>query len=180
MKQENFLIQNKNRNLKWHFLDPLEALLMVLCGLLLAGFVCSVFLDVLTRTLHHPWLWLQEVTSIQFIYCVFLGAAVAVRRNDHLLLTAIAESLTGNKRTALESFNRVVMLCVAICMCYFGSNNFLHGFGSFRMPSMTPIAYWYLAIPISGAIITLFVIEQLVNGLINGYDHETIDELARN
>ena len=178
MKQENFLIQNKNRNLKWQFLDPLEALLMVLCGLLLAGFVCSVFLDVLTRTLHHPWLWLQEVTNIQFIYCVFLGAAVAVRRNDHLLLTAIAESLTGNKRTALESFNRVVMLGVAICMCYFGSNNFLHGFGSFRMPSMTPIAYWYLAIPVSGAIITLFVIEQLVNGLINGYDHETIDELV--
>jgi len=40
---------------------------MVLCGLCLAGFSTSVFLDVLTRTLAAPWLWLQEVTSTFFV-----------------------------------------------------------------------------------------------------------------
>ena len=41
---------------------------------------------------------------------------------------------------------------------------------SFRMPSMTPIASLYAAIPISGALIALFAFEQLVNGWRNGFE----------
>jgi TRAP-type C4-dicarboxylate transport system permease small subunit len=60
---------------------------------------------------------------------------------------------------------------------YFGYLNFLRGFGSFRMPSMTPIASLYAAIPISGALIALFTIEQLVNGCTKGFDHpEPLDQ----
>jgi TRAP-type C4-dicarboxylate transport system permease small subunit len=54
-------------------------------------------------------------------------------------------------------------------MVWFGWENFLHGFGSFRMPSLTPLAWWYLAIPISGVFVCLFVIEQLLNGWKNGF-----------
>jgi len=38
------------------------------------------------------------------------------------------------------------------------------------MPSMTPIATLYVAIPISGFMIVLFAIEQLVNGWRNGFE----------
>ena len=57
-----------------------------------------------------------------------------------------------------------MVLAVALCMVYFGYINFLQGFGGFRMPSMTPIASLYAAIPISGVLIALFTVEQLVNG----------------
>ena len=63
------------------------------------------------------------------------------------------------------------MLSVAGCLIYFGYLNFLRGFSSFRMPSMTPIASLYAAIPIAGALIALFTVEQLVNGFRNGFDH---------
>ena len=56
-------------------------------------------------------------------------------------------------------------------MICFGYVNFLRGFGSFRMPSLTPIASLYAAIPLSGLLIALFTIEQLVNGWRNGFDH---------
>jgi len=36
---------------------------------------------------------------------------------------------------------------------------------------MTPIASLYAAIPLSGALIALFAVEQLVNGWRNGFDH---------
>ena len=39
------------------------------------------------------------------------------------------------------------------------------------MPSMTPIASLYAAIPLSGVLIALFTVEQIVNGLRNGFDH---------
>ena len=50
--------------------------------------------------------------------------------------------------------------------------NFLAGFGNFRMPSMTPLASLYAAIPLSGALIALFTVEQLVNGWRNGFAAE--------
>ena len=159
-----------HRHLKWPALDVLERIAMVLCGICLAGFSTSVFLDVLTRILGSPWLWLQEVTSTFFVYGVFIGAAAATRRNDHLYLSAITETLTGTSRLLAETFNRLVVLAVALCMVWFGWINFLQGFGSFRMPSMTPIASLYAAIPLSGVFIALFTIEQLVNGWRHGFE----------
>ncbi len=158
------------RHLKWHALDPLERGLMALCGLLLLGFSCSVLADIVTRLLRHPWLSAQEVTDTFFIYGIFLGAAVATRRNDHLTLTAIAESLHGPARLAAEMLTRLVVLGVAVAMVVFGWENFLAGFNSFRMPSMTPIASLYAAIPLSGVLIAVFSIEQIVCGCRNGFD----------
>jgi TRAP-type C4-dicarboxylate transport system permease small subunit len=112
------------------------------------------------------------VTSTFFVYGIFIGAAVATRRNDHLHLTAFAETLRGGARLAVETLIRLVVLGVALCLVYFGYINFVRGFGSFRMPSMTPIASLYAAIPLSGALIALFTIEQLVNGLRNGFDRK--------
>jgi len=167
---EKLLLQ-RQRHLKWRALDPLEMILMVLCGLLLLGFSATVTFDIVTREIGHPWLWLQEVTQTFFIYAIFVGASVATRRNDHLYLTAIAEALHGTPRLAAEIVIRLVVLGVACCLIYFGYINFLRGFTSFRMPSMTPIASLYAAIPIAGVLIALFTIEQLVNGCRNGFDH---------
>jgi len=164
-------VLRRQRHLKWPALDRLETILMVMCGIALFGFSTSVAFDILTRTIGHPWLWLQEVTSAFFIYGIFTGAAVATRRNDHLYLTAVAEAMHGRSRLAVEVMVRVVTLSVALCLIYFGYINFLRGFSSFRMPSMTPIASLYVAIPISGALIALFTIEQLVNGCKNGFEH---------
>src|SRR5579872_1978527 len=165
------LVLQRQHHLKWRALDWLELVLMMLCGLLCFGFSLSVTFDIITRTIGHPWLWLQEVTSTLFIYAIFIGAAAATRRNDHLYLAAISESLHGTPRMIVEIFVRLVVLAVAICLIWFGYINYLRGFGSFRLPSGTPIASLYAAIPLAGLLIALFAIEQLVNGITRGFDH---------
>lgn len=165
------LVLQRQHHLKWQAFDRLELALMILCGILCFGFSLSVMFDILTRTIGHPWLWLQEVTSTLFIYAIFIGAAVATRRNDHLYLTAISEALHGTPRLIVEILIRIVVLGVAFCLIWFGYINYLRGFGSFRLPSGTPIASLYAAIPLSGVLIGLFTIEQLVNGIRNGFDH---------
>ena len=137
-----------DRHLKWRALDGLERALMVLCGICLAGFSTAVFFDVLTREIGHPWLWLQEVTSAFFTYGIFCGTGVAVRRNDHLYLSAIAAQLSGRMRRpgsvqprrgagGRAGDGRVRLAKLP------------QGFGSFRMPSLTPIAYLYWPIPVA-------------------------------
>jgi TRAP-type C4-dicarboxylate transport system permease small subunit len=170
MADDRSLVLQRQRKLKWRALDWLESLLMMLCGATLICFCTSVVCDIVTRTIGAPWLWLQEVTSTFFIYGVFIGTGVAIRRADHLYLTAISESMHGRLRQVVEVFNRCVVLFAAFCMIYFGFINFLQGFGSFRMPSMTPIASLYAAIPLSGVLVALFTIEQLVNGLRHGFE----------
>jgi TRAP-type C4-dicarboxylate transport system permease small subunit len=165
------LVLQRQRHLKWRALDRLELVLMILCGVLCFGFSLSVTADIITRTIGHPWLWLQEVTSTLFIYAIFIGAAAATRRNDHLYLTAISEAMHGTSRLIIEIATRLVVLGVAVCLIWYGYLNYLRGFGSFRLPSGTPIASLYAIIPLSGLLIALFTVEQLVNGIVNGFDH---------
>ena len=165
------LVLQRQHHLKWRSFDRLELVLMIICGLLCFGFSLSVMFDIITRTVGHPWLWLQEVTSTLFIYAIFIGAAVATRRSDHLYLTAISEALHGTPRLIVEIIIRLVVLGVAFCLIWFGYINYLRGFGSFRLPSGTPIASLYAVIPLAGVLIALFTVEQLVNGIRNGFDH---------
>lgn len=170
------LVLRTQRHLKWRALDVLEAITMILCGIALCGFTLSVFCDVVTRTIGHPWLWLQEVTSTFFVYGIFIGAAAATRRNDHLYLSAITDTMRGTLRLAVEIFNRLIVLGVAFCMTWFGYINFLQGFGNYRMPSMTPLSSYYAAIPLAGILIGLFTVEQIVNGWRNGFETQSPED----
>jgi TRAP-type C4-dicarboxylate transport system permease small subunit len=177
MAMSDKLVLQRQRHLKWRSLDKLELALMIICGVLCFGFSLSVTCDIVTRTIGHPWLWLQEVTSTLFIYAIFIGAAVATRRNDHLYLTAISDAMHGTPRMIVEIIIRTVVLGVAFVLIWYGYLNYIRGFGSFRLPSGTPIASLYAIIPLSGILIALFTIEQLANGIRNGFDHpEPLDE----
>jgi TRAP-type C4-dicarboxylate transport system permease small subunit len=164
------LVLQRHRHLKWAALDPIEAGLMILCGMSIIGFTGSVFLDVVTREIGEPWLWLQQVTTGFFAWGVFIGMAAAVRRNDHLYLVEITKRLKGPKRTFMETFNRLVVLGVALAMVWFGYKNAILDLGSFRMPSLIPLTYYTASVPLSGALIALFAVEQLINGWMRGFE----------
>ena len=167
------LISPRERHLKWRALDPLEALLSVACGVAIIGFSLSVLFDVVTRQIGHPWLWLQQLTSGCFVYGIFLGMALAARRNEHMYLSEIVQAMQGASRRNTEVFARLVVLAVGVCLVVFGWQNFLLDLGSYRMPSLIPLGYYTIVVPFAGALIGLFQIEQLVNGLRNGFDrHE--------
>jgi len=167
------LVSSRERHLKWRALDPLEAVLYLAGGACIIGFSVSVLLDVVTRQIGHPWLWLQQLTTGCFVYGIFVGMALAARRNEHMYLSEIVQKLQGTNRRAIEVFARIVVLAVAACIVVFGWQNFLLDLGSYRMPSLIPLGYYTIIVPIAGALIGLFQVEQLVNGLRNGFDrHE--------
>jgi TRAP-type C4-dicarboxylate transport system permease small subunit len=164
------LILQRHRHLKWKAFDSLEAVLMVLCGVCIAMFTLAVFCDVLTRTLGHPWLWLQQVTTAFFAWGVFVGMAAATRRNDHFYLTEITKRMTGGSRTAIEIANRLIVLVVAALLVWCGTQNALLDLGSFRMPSLIPLTVYTAIVPIAGVLIFLFTLEQLVCGWQHGFE----------
>jgi TRAP-type C4-dicarboxylate transport system permease small subunit len=164
------LVIPRHSHLKWKALDPVEGLLMALCGISIAGFTLSVFCDVITREIGRPWLWLQLATTGFFAWGVFIGMAVATRRLDHLNLVEITKGMSGPKRTFMEVTNRLVILGVGLAMVVFGYQNFLHDFGSVRAPSLIPLATYTASVPLSGVLIVLFCVEQIVNGWRHGFE----------
>src|ERR1051326_9534560 len=166
------LVSSRERHLKGRALDPLEAVLYLAGGASIIGFSVSVLLDVVTRQIGHPWLWLQQLTTGCFVYGIFIGMALASRRNEHMYLSEIVQKLQGANRRAIEVFARIVVLGVAACLVVFGWQNFLLDLGSYRMPSLIPLGYYTIVVPIAGLLIGLFEIEQLVNGLRHGFERD--------
>src|SRR5262249_6419645 len=116
MRRFDDLVLQGQRHLKWRALDPIEKVLLILCGVAITRLSLVVLADIVTRALGHPLFWAQEAMMSFFIYGVFVGVAAATRRNDHLYLAVLAESLSGAKRLFFELFNRAVVLAVALCM----------------------------------------------------------------
>jgi TRAP-type transport system small permease protein len=170
------LVLQRHRHLKWRAFDKLEAMLMVMCGVCIFLFTLTVFFDVVTRTLGVPWLWLQQVTTGCFAWGVFIGMAAATRRNDHFYLTEITKKLTGSKRSAIEIANRLIVLAVALMLVWFGWNNALLDMGSFRMPSLIPLAVYTGIVPVAAVLVALFTVEQLINGWKNGFEGPEDDD----
>ena len=170
------LVLHRHRHLKWVWLDPVEAGLMMLCGVCIAGFSLCVFLDVLTREIGYPWLWLQQATTAFFAWGVFIGMAAATRRNDHIYLAEITKRMTGAKRTTIETINRLVVFVVAGFMVWYGFKNAVLDLGSFRMPWLIPLTVYTGIVPIAGTLIMLFSVEQIVNGWKNGFEGPEDDE----
>jgi TRAP-type C4-dicarboxylate transport system permease small subunit len=135
-----------------------------------------------TREIGAPWLWLQQVTTGFFAWGVFIGAAAATRRLDHLNLVEITKGMRGTKRTAIEVINRLVVLAVGAVMLVFGIQNGITDLGSYRMPSLIPLTYYTASVPISGALIVLFCLEQIINGWRHGFegpeDHEDFGRIG--
>ena len=150
---------------------------MVLCGVCIGGFTLCVFLDVLTRTAGHPWLWLQQATSAFLAWGVFVGMAAATRRNDHIYLAEITKRMRGRRRATVETLNRLVVLTVAGFMAWFGLKNAMLDLGSYRMPWLIPLTVYTAIVPISGVLIMLFCLEQMINGLGHGYEGPEDTEL---
>jgi TRAP-type C4-dicarboxylate transport system permease small subunit len=67
--------------LRWTTEVPAAILLLVEFGLLLTGVVARY-------AFHRPLFWIDELATTLFLWLNMLGAAIALRRNEHMRLTA--------------------------------------------------------------------------------------------
>ena len=96
--------------------------------------------------------------------------AAATRRNDHFYLTEITKRMKGAPRSVIEVANRLVVLVVSVLLIWFGWKNAALDMGSYRMPSLIPLAVYTAIVPMAGVLIALFTLEQLVNGWQHGFE----------
>jgi TRAP-type C4-dicarboxylate transport system permease small subunit len=135
------------------------------CALLMIALVVDVFLGVFSRyVLQATFKWYDEVARLCFVWIIFLGAAVAVRRRLHFRVHLLIDRLRPAARVNAGRF-------VTLTVIAFGA---ILVAGGIRM---APIAMrqvtdaleisqlWFFgALPVGGALMILFALPQWRDG----------------
>ncbi|MFG1346658.1 TRAP transporter large permease subunit [Xanthobacter autotrophicus DSM 431] len=81
----------------------LGTIVEVAVALLVAAEVVILFAGVIARfVVHRPLVWSDELASILFLWLAMLGAVVALRRNEHMRMTALVGSAPPRIRAFLD------------------------------------------------------------------------------
>ena len=78
------------------YLVRLEQWLLPLLAALLGFITAGVFFQIVLRYVFDTsFLWGEELSLFAFVWCVYLGAAIGVRRRNHFAFDFLAERLSG-------------------------------------------------------------------------------------
>lgn len=133
-----------------------------ICLGLMVALVVDVFLGVFSRyVLHATFQWYDEVARLCFVWMVFLGAAVAVRRGAHFRLHLLIDRFGPRLRHAAD-------LAVSLLVLAFGGVLVAGGIAMYPVArrqvtdSLELSMLWFHgALPVGGALMVLFALPQL-------------------
>ncbi len=142
--------------------DFLSLLLTKCCLILVLLFTGVVIFQVLARNyilISVP--WTDEVALILFVWSVFLGAAVALRKRMHYIVDLFPSSFERTN-SFLDLIASLLVLAVVLVLIY-GGSIFAHMGLMRRFSSILVTQSWlFISMPVAGVCMLLFSIENIV------------------
>jgi TRAP-type C4-dicarboxylate transport system permease small subunit len=124
-------------------LERCERVLQLLLAGLLAFITVGVFVQVCMRYFFQlAFLWGEELSLFAFIWCVFLGAAIAVRRRAHFAFDLLAGRLRGRAAAVHRLLVDLIVLGMSVFMLVQG-----HRFSLLSIRRLSPALGITLFIP---------------------------------
>jgi TRAP-type C4-dicarboxylate transport system permease small subunit len=139
-----------------------EGILLVLMVVLCA----DVFLGVFSRyVLVRTFTWYDEIARLLFVWIVFLGAAVGVKRTAHFRLHLLVDRFPPVLQRAAVVFGILVVIGFGWLLIQQGWK--LVELGQFQQTAVMGLSkqYIYLSVPVGGALIILFSLGHLWRAL---------------
>jgi TRAP-type transport system small permease protein len=132
----------------------LLAMMVVLC--------VDVFLGVFSRyVLRSTFTWYDEIARLLFVWIVFLGAAVGVRRGAHFRLHLVVDRFPPGARRAAEVLGVLAIMLLGAILIEQGWK--LVELGRFQHTPVMGLSkrYVYGSMPVGGALIILYSLPYL-------------------
>lgn len=149
-----------------HFTSQLLGALSVFVFVVL---VIDVLWGVLTRyAFGHQAPWSEEIARLLLVWLSMLGTALAYVHRSHLgvdvLLLALAQPA---RQVAVVTVYLLVLAFAAGVMVYGGGTLFVERMDAGQVMSTLPMrkAWMYLAIPVSGLLMSVFAVDDIVQEL---------------
>ncbi len=148
--------------------DLLGKTLRFVLAMLMAVMVSSVVWQVLSRYLFVvPAAWTEELARFLLIWIGMLGGAYAYWSGSHLGIDLLASKLGSVGKHRLHAIVHTVCLLFAGSVLVVGGGSLVSMTWELKQYSAAmglPIAYVYSVIPISGVLICLFALLEVVKG----------------
>lgn len=132
------------------------------CWIGFLGLILTVGFQVLARNvLKLPFVWTMDLAQLLFAWLIFIGAAVAFRRGGHYAIDMFPESWT-RWNAFLGGVGVAASLCVIYVLIRYGWVLVeVRQTAEVQTLGITQ-SWFFLPIPLSGALMLLFLIENLV------------------
>jgi TRAP-type C4-dicarboxylate transport system permease small subunit len=136
------------------------------CLILMAALSVDLMLGVFSRyVLASTFTWYDEIARACFVWVVFLGAAVGVKRGAHFRLHLLVDRFPPGLQRAAGVFGRLVVIAFSIALIQQG-----WAFVELGRAQQTPVlglskAWIYSAMPVGGALMVLYSLAPLGRAL---------------
>jgi TRAP-type C4-dicarboxylate transport system permease small subunit len=152
-----------------------------LCIVLLAAISVDLLLGVFSRyVLARTFVWYDEVARACFIWLVFLGAAVAVKRGAHFGLYMVVDAMPPQLKRAALLLTPLTVIVFSATIVVQGWSLTQHGSAQTTAVMGMPVSWIYAAMPVGGALMILYSLPVALRTWRGNAGEERVEAQAEN
>lgn len=145
----------------------------------LVAMVLIIFMQVVLRWFHAATVWAEELARYIMLYQVWIGASYAVREDAHIRITALI-----GKLTAISAVCPTVVLALWLIFALWLT---VEGvllvkeiaiMGQVSSAMRIPMTIPYASVPLGGALMSIRLVQKLIQGMKDGPQEEIKEEVA--
>jgi TRAP-type C4-dicarboxylate transport system permease small subunit len=144
-------------------IDLLEKIQKCIGIFFLSIFIAVVIIQIAARYLEVSVLWTEEIAVFSFVWAVFMGASIMVRKEAHFSFDFFKTNLTGNRKHILDLIIDMLMLGFVVYMLIYGKVIMMTfwNYNWYSLPTLK-MGYVWAVIPVSAVFMAVYKIEHIV------------------
>lgn len=136
--------------------------------------VLVTFIQIVLRWFNAATVWAEEFSRYVMLYQVWVGASYAVHEDAHIRITALIGKLSGGRRRGMDLVVLTLWLLFALWLtvegCVLVSK--IAAMGQVSSAMRIPMTIPYASVPIGGALMTIRLVQKIVERLRNTQEEE--------
>lgn len=136
--------------------------------------VLVAFMQIVLRWFNAATVWAEEFSRYVMLYQVWIGASYAVHEDAHIRITALIGKLSGGRRRGMDLAVLTLWLLFALWLTVEGCVlvGKIAAMGQVSSAMRIPMTIPYASVPIGGALMTIRLVQKIVERLRNTQEEE--------
>lgn len=136
--------------------------------------VLVTFIQIVLRWFNAATVWTEEFSRYVMLYQVWVGASYAVHEDAHIRITALIGKLSGGRRRGMDLVVLTLWLLFALWLTVEGCVlvGKIAAMGQVSSAMRIPMTIPYASVPIGGALMTIRLVQKIVERLRNTQEEE--------
>ena len=142
--------------------DGLDQTVTVVTVMLLAAVIIITSSQIIFRVFFSALIWSEEAARYILVWITFLGAGCVHKRSGHIAVKTLHDLVPIRSKKFFQILTHLICMVIFAIMIYYGTRYVLVTSAQLSPAMRIPMQYIYIAIPLSGSIMMLHSISNLL------------------